>query len=93
MTRVRVSTTVDAQNLAAARRLLPGADSRLLDRALVALVEQLEAEREREALLVQPYENDPDLVWQAPPGPDLAYDGDVPDDVVRLAQRRRRRAR
>lgn len=90
MERVRVSTTVDADRLAAARRLLPGTDSRLLDRALAALVEQLEAERELAILAAQPYEHDPDLAWQAPPGPDLPYEGDVPDDVMRLARRRRR---
>lgn len=90
MARMRISTTVDAQRLAAARRLLPGTDSRLLDRALAALVEQLEAERELAALTNHPYEDDPDLAWPAPPGPDLPYDGDVPADVMRLAQRRRR---
>lgn len=93
MARVRISTTVDGQQLAAARRLLPGTDSRLIDRALAALVEQLEAGREREALASQPYGDDPDLTWEAPPGPDLPYDGDIPEDVVKLAQRRRRRAR
>jgi hypothetical protein len=54
------------------------------------LVEQLEVERERKALASYPYEDDPDLAWQAPPGPDLPYDGDIPEDVVKLAQRRRR---
>ena len=78
MPRVRVSTTVDAERLAAARRLLPGTDSQLLDRALAALVEQLEAQREQEALATHPYEDDPDLAWQAQPGPDLPYDGPIP---------------
>jgi hypothetical protein len=90
VTRVRISTTVDAAVLAAARRLAAQPDSQLLDRALVALVEQLEAEREHTALAAQPYEDDPDLAWQAPPGPDLPYDGAVPTDVMKLAQRRRR---
>ena len=90
MSRVRISTTVDAQSLAAARRLLPGPDSRLLDRALASLVEQLEAGREVAALANHPYEDDPDLAWQAPSGPDLPFDGDVPSDVMRLARRRRR---
>lgn len=86
---MRISTTVDAESLAAARRLLPGSDSRLLDRALAALVEQLEGQWEVAALASHPYEDDPDLTWQAPPGPDLPYDGDVPAEVLRLAQRRR----
>lgn len=90
MSRVRISTTVDARYLEAARRLLPVADSRLLDRALASLVEQLEGERELAALAHHPYEDDPDLAWQAPPGPDLPFDGAVPPDVISLAQRRRR---
>lgn len=89
MLRARVSTTVDATVLRRARDLLPGPDSRVLDRALLALIEQLEEEGERAALLAHPYEDDPDLAWQAPPGPDLPYDGEVPEEVVRLARRRR----
>ncbi|MGH9115290.1 MAG: hypothetical protein ACRDWW_05610 [Acidimicrobiales bacterium] len=92
MSRVRVSTTVDAEFLGRARRLLPGPDSHLMDQALAALIEQLEAEREAAALSAQPYEEDPDLAWSAPDGPDLPYDGDVPRDVLALSRRRRRRA-
>lgn len=33
--------------------------------------------------------DDPDLTWQAPPGPDLPYDGVVPEQVRRLAAERR----
>lgn len=41
MTRVRVSTTVDEQRLAGARRVRPGAtDAALLDEALDALVKR-----------------------------------------------------
>ena len=90
MTRVRISTTVDAAVLAAARRLASQPDSELLDQALTALVEQLEAQRELTALADQPYEDDPDLAWEAPLGPDLPFDGAVPADVMKLAQRRRR---
>lgn len=90
MVRARVSTTVDATALRRARDLLPGPASRVLDRALLALIEQLEEEEERAALLAFPYEDDGDLAWQAPPGPDLPYDGDVPEDVLRLARRRHR---
>ena len=93
MSRARVSTTVDATSLRRARQLLPGADSRLLDRALLALIEDLEEDRELTALAALPYEDDPDLAWEAPRGPDLPYDGEVPEDVVQLAlQRRRQRA-
>jgi hypothetical protein len=91
MARVRISTTVDAQKLTMARQLTGVPDSRILDRALTALVEQLEAERELEALSAAPYEDDPDLAWTGAPGPDLPYDGSVPAEVLRLAARRRRR--
>lgn len=91
MARVRISTTVDAQQLATVRQLMRAPDSRILDRALAALVAQLEAERELEALSAAPYEDDPDLAWTGTPGPDLPYDGSVPVEVLRLAARRRRR--
>jgi hypothetical protein len=90
MDRARISTTVNATALERARRLLPGNDSRLLDRALLALIEDLEGERELAALAALPYEDDPDLAWEVPPGPDLPFDGDVPEDVIELASRRRR---
>ena len=89
MARARVSSTVDATALRRARDLLPGPDSRVLDRALLALIDQLEEEKERAALIANPYEDDGDLAWQAPLGPNLPYDGDVPEDVMRLARRRR----
>lgn len=92
MSRVRISTTVDGARLAAARGLLDVNDATLVDRALAALVEELEAERERQALEAMPYDEDPDLSWQPPatPAPGLPYDGEVPDDVKRQAARRRR---
>jgi hypothetical protein len=90
MNRVRISTTVDVGSLERARQLMPGSDSRLLDRALAALIQQLEEERESAALAAHPYEEDPDLTWEAPPGPDLPYDGEVPKEVTQLARRRRR---
>ena len=89
MDRARVSTTVDATVLRRARDLVPGPDSRLLDRALLALIDQLEKEGERAPLVTHPYNDDGDLAWQAPAGPDLPYDGDVPEEVIRLARRRR----
>lgn len=67
--------------------------STVVDRALVALANQLERERELAAIERFPYEGDEDLAWSVPPGPDLPYDGDVPEDVVRLAESRRRAPR
>lgn len=92
ITRVRISTTVDAEQLARCRRLFGLTTSKLIDRALRVLAEELERERELAALDRLPYEEDPDLSWEAPPGPDLPYDGDVPEDVRRLVKARRRRA-
>lgn len=91
MNRMRVSTTIDADAFERARRLLPGPDSRLLDRALLALIDALEAERESAALARHPYDDDPDLAWVAPAGPDLPYDGEIPEEVAKLARQRRRR--
>ena len=90
MTRVRISTTVDAERLERARALLAMSDSRLLDRALAALLDQFEAARELAALDRQPYDEDADLTWRTAPPPPLPYDGDVPDDVLALAEARRR---
>jgi len=64
-----------------------------VDTALAALIEKVEGEQEREALASLPYEEDPDLAWEAPPGPPLPYAADVPDEVLRLAERRRRSRR
>jgi len=88
MSRERVSTTLDATRLARARALSGLNDSKLLDRALGALLEQLEHEREVSALERHPYEDDRELSWEAPPVP-LPYDGAVPEEVVELARRRR----
>lgn len=66
-------------------------DSALLDAALGALLEHLVAERDGDALRAQPYDDDPDLAWSAPPAPALPYDGDVPAEVMALAKARRRR--
>jgi len=91
MKRVRVSTTVDAHRWATARRLLDAPSSQIVDQALAALIEQLESTRERAILKAQPYEDDPDLAWEAPRGISLAYEADVPPDVLRLAEQRRAR--
>ena len=93
MPRVRISTTVDAQLLATVRRMLSAPDSRILDRALKALVDEVEEAHELAVLAAMPYEDDPDLNWATAPGADPPYDGDVPADVVDMARRRRRSAR
>lgn len=89
MSRVRISATVDGERLRTAARLAGTTGSALLDLALAALIEQTEAEREAAALDAQPYEDDPELAWEAPTGPDLPYDGAVPADVLTLAEARR----
>ena len=89
MKRVRISTTVDAQRWARAGALQGGSASAVVDAALAALIEACEGERERSALAAAPYDEDPDLVWEPPPGIPLAYDGPVPTDVLDLAARRR----
>jgi len=91
MGRVRISTTVDAQQLAAVRHMFGAPDSKILDRALKALLDQVEATQELAALTAFPYEDDPELSWSPPPGGDLPYDGEVPADVRRMAAQRRRR--
>lgn len=47
--------------------------------------------QERAALVARPYEDDPDLAWQAPGSPGLPYEGEVPAEVLALAAARRRR--
>lgn len=89
MARVRVSTTVDAHNWETVRRLLDAPSSQIVDRALAALIDQLETAHEHAVLREMPYEDDPDLAWDAPTPPALPYEGDVPAEVLRLAKRRR----
>jgi len=94
MSRVRISTTVDEERLGRARRLRSGRDSELLDAALAALIEREEHRLELGALRLAPYEDDSDLSFPDPGidwDRDLPYDGSIPDEVVELARRRRRR--
>jgi hypothetical protein len=91
MNRVRISTTVDADRLAVCRRLVKAPDSRLIDRALQALIDQIEELGEVRALKAHPYEDDPDLAWEVGEGPALPYDGEVPKEVLARARARRRR--
>jgi len=92
MSRVRLSTTVDADRLARSRKLLGVKDSELIDRALRALLAEVEHQREREALERYPYEGDPELSWETAPGFPLPYEGPVPADLIELARERRRGA-
>jgi hypothetical protein len=95
MTRVRISTTVDADALQAARMRLGRRDSEVLDEALGALLDALDAEDDAAALARAPYEDGVELVF--PPGSvddECFPERDGPADVVELAQHRRaRRAR
>jgi hypothetical protein len=96
MMRMRISTTVDATRLRTARQLVRGRDSELFDKALAVLIDHLEAERERSALALHSYDDDPDLELPEAPADavvDLPYDGRIPPAVVRLARQRRRRLR
>lgn len=92
MTRVRISTTVDGERLAAARRLTGEQDSRLFDRALDALIDGAEHAAEIAALEAHPYDVDPDLAWTVREGPPLPYDGEVPPEILAKARERRKRA-
>lgn len=64
-------------------------DGQLVDQALDALLNEFETRQEHAALDEHPYEDDPDLSWEAPPGPSLPYDGAVPAEVIELARKRR----
>jgi hypothetical protein len=92
MKRVRVSTTVDEPLLASARKLLRGVpDSRLIDRALQALIDSVEAAAEIRGLERFPYEDDPGLSFTGVGEPPLPYDDEVPKEVLAMARARRRR--
>jgi hypothetical protein len=93
MSRVRISTTVDRDRLATCRRLLGTNDSKLFDQALAALLEDLEGARERQALVVMPDHEGADFASEDPEPPSLPYEGEVPEDVQRLAAARRRRTK
>lgn len=73
MARIRISTTVDERRLGDARRMTGLDGSKLMDKALEALI----GEAEREALERSPYDQDPDLAWtRTMPPPDLPpYEG------------------
>jgi hypothetical protein len=92
MDRMRISTTVDGHQLTKARALFSGRDAELLDRALGALIDEIETEREIAALRASPYDRDPMLDLPLIPLPsELSYDGEVPPHVLALAIERRAR--
>ncbi len=91
MSRVRISTTVDEQRLTTCRKLLDEPDARLIDRALQALIDELEGAAEVRALLAEPYADDPDLAGTVSMGPPLPYDGAVPKEVLARARAKRKR--
>lgn len=89
MKRVRISTTVDGERLALARKLTGARDADMIDRALDALIEHIEADAERDALRRLPYDRDPEVTLPRAAGADLPYDGGVPREMLALARRRR----
>lgn len=83
---------MDEGPLNAARAQLRLRDSELFDRALQALLDELEAAAELRALDEAPYEGDEALRLPEPHlGGELPYDGAVPAEVIELARRRRAR--
>lgn len=92
MPREQISTVVDADRLARARRFGLGSDGELIDAALAALIDREEQRREITALEHSPYEADADLRLDDP-GIDwdqvLPNDGGIPANVIELARRRR----
>lgn len=96
MNRLRVSTTVDGSVLERARELSGVRDAEMFDAALRALVNQIQGERELQALRSWPYADDPELAMpEAPPDQleALPYSGAVPPEIARLAKARRLKQR
>ena len=85
---MRISTTIDQERLDEARRRTGDRDSHLFDRALIALLESLDAEAELRALADAPYATDAELSMPDAPGAGDPYDGAVPANVMRLAKQR-----
>ncbi|MGK2958384.1 MAG: hypothetical protein ACSLFB_08310 [Acidimicrobiales bacterium] len=94
MSRIRISTTVDGDRLAHARRLLGLRDSDLFDMALDAVVRDATITQELAALDRFPYTADPELTMPVGPSDQdnaMAYTGEVPPNVRALAKQRRAR--
>jgi hypothetical protein len=58
----------------------------------LALLADVEDQREREAIERHPYDDDPHLSWETAVGFPLPYEGPVPTDLVERAEERRHRA-
>ncbi len=71
--------------------MLQTSDSKLVDRALAALVEEMEERQELHALEAQPYKMTRTWLGSLSRVRICPYDGDVPAEVARLAARRRSR--
>jgi hypothetical protein len=92
MNRLRISTTVDGSVLERARKLSGVRDAEMFDAAMLALINQIQGERELEALRSWPYADDVELAMpEAPPDSldALPYSGEVPPELMKLAMARR----
>jgi hypothetical protein len=92
MKRFRISTTVDGAVLERARELSGVRDAEMFDAAMIALINQIQGERELEALRSWPYADDVELAMpEAPPDSldALPYSGVVPAELIKLAKARR----
>lgn len=90
MKRVRISTTVDATKLERARSLVGTTDAQMIDRALEALIVEVNAAAERDALRRLPYDKDRELDLPAATfAGELPYDGEVPREILETARKRR----
>jgi hypothetical protein len=95
--RTRLSTTVNTDWLTAARARTGLSDSALIDKALVALLDQAEREAEDRAFgpeqpLGEVTDGDVSFGWPADAPPLDTYDGEVPADVLELFAERRAQA-
>jgi len=54
----------------------------MVDRALRALMDELEGLAETRALGEAPYDDDPDLAWTVSEGPPMPYEAKVPKEVL-----------
>ena len=95
--RTRLSTNVNTDWLTAARARTGLSDSALIDKALVALLDQAEREAEDRAFgpeqpLGEVTDGDVSFGWPADAPPLDTYDGEVPADVLELFAERRAQA-
>lgn len=92
MTRIRISTTVDEEQLTRSRALVGGRDTDVLDAAFRALLEKHEAASDLVALNTWPYSADPEVEMPLSLSDDrdgLSYSGEVPTRIHEIAERSR----